>query len=76
VVATTTDSLGNGARDSVRVHLVTNLPPRCDILEPRQDGARLLLGASTELKARCVDPESGEELLPTWRTTESSSPLG
>jgi hypothetical protein len=76
VVATTTDSLGNAARDWVRVHLVTNLPPRCDILLPRQDGARLLLGAPTELKARCIDPESGEELLPTWHTTESPSPLG
>jgi PKD repeat protein len=76
VVATATDSLGNEARDSVRVHLVSNLPPRCDILEPRQDGARLLQGAPTELKARCVDPESGTELLPTWRTTGSSSPLG
>jgi PKD repeat protein len=76
VVATATDSLGNGARDVVRVHLVTNLPPRCDILQPRQDGARLLQGAPTELKARCVDPESGEEVSPTWRTTESPLPLG
>jgi hypothetical protein len=76
VVATTTDSLGNAARDSVRVHLVTNLPPRCDILLPRQDGVRLLQGATTELKARCVDPESGDEVLPTWHTTAASTPLG
>ncbi len=76
VVATATDSLGNQAQDSVRVHLVTNLPPRCEILQPREDGARLLQGGPTELKTRCVDPETGEELLPSWRTTAASAVLG
>jgi PKD repeat protein len=76
VVATATDSLGNRAQDSVRVHLVANLPPQCEILQPRQDGARLLQGGSTELKARCVDPETGEELHPTWHTTAAPAALG
>ncbi|HSP78202.1 MAG TPA: PKD domain-containing protein [Myxococcaceae bacterium] len=76
VVAQVTDSRGNQAQDSVCIHLVSNLPPRCDILHPREDGARLLLGASSRLEARCVDPETGAELLPTWRTTASTEPLG
>jgi PKD repeat protein len=76
VVATVTDSRGNQARDSVHVHLVTNLPPQCDIFWPRQDGARLLQGAPSELEAWCVDPETGQEPSPTWRTTAAFEPLG
>jgi hypothetical protein len=76
VVARVTDSLGNPARDSVRVHLVSNLPPRCDIRQPREDGARLLLDAPNRLEARCVDPETGAELPLLWRTSASAAPLG
>lgn len=76
VMATATDSRGTRALDSVRVHLVTNLPPRCTLLWPLQDDARLLQGAPSELEASCLDPETGQELPPTWRTSASAEPLG
>ncbi|MFP2932798.1 PKD domain-containing protein, partial [Pyxidicoccus sp. 3LG] len=75
VTARVVDGLGNSATDTVRVRLVTNLPPRCEIDAPL-DNARLLLGATSPLAGRCVDPETGRTLAPTWRTTATAAPLG
>ncbi|MCP3143758.1 PKD domain-containing protein [Pyxidicoccus xibeiensis] len=75
VTARVVDGRGNAATDSVRVLLVTNLPPRCEIDTP-VDNARLLLGASSPLRGRCLDPETGYTLMPTWRTSASPMPLG
>lgn len=76
VTARATDSLGHVAEDSVRVRLVTNLPPRCDITQPREDNARVLLRVSTRMEGACVDPETGALLEPTWRTSARAQPLG
>ncbi|MBJ6762068.1 hypothetical protein JGU66_14945 [Myxococcaceae bacterium JPH2] len=76
VVARVLDGSGHAATDSVRVRLVTNLPPQCDIALPREDGARLSPGSEQELKGRCVDPETGAVLAPTWTTTASPASLG
>ncbi len=76
VTASVRDSLGNQARDTVRVLLVSNLPPVCHISQPREDNARLALNAPSELEARCEDPETGTEPSPTWSTSASSAPLG
>jgi PKD repeat protein len=76
VTASVRDSLGSQARDSVRVLLVTNLPPTCDITQPREDNTRLALNASSLLEARCEDPETGAEVSPTWSTSVSPTPLG
>lgn len=75
VTARVVDGLGNAATDSVRVRLVTNLPPWCEIDAPLA-GARLLRGATSLLRGRCVDPETGATLAPTWATSASSTPLG
>ncbi|MBU8897600.1 hypothetical protein KRR26_18445 [Corallococcus sp. M34] len=76
VVARVVDGSGHAATDSVRVRLVTNLPPQCDIALPREDGARLSPGSKLELMGRCVDPETGAALAPTWTTSASLAPLG
>lgn len=75
VTARAVDGLGNAATDSVRVRLVTNLPPGCEVEAPL-DGARLLLGATSMLRGRCVDPETGATVEPTWSTSAASTPLG
>ncbi|WP_164020700.1 PKD domain-containing protein [Pyxidicoccus trucidator] len=74
VTARVVDGLGNAATDSVRIRLVTNLPPWCGIEAP-QESARLLLGASSALRGQCVDPETGESLPPVWSTSASPRPL-
>lgn len=76
VTARATDSMGHLAEDHVRVHLVTHLPPRCDITQPREDNARLLVGESSRLEGACVDPETGTLLEPTWMTSASAESLG
>ncbi len=76
VTARATDGQGHVAEDSVRVRLVTNLPPRCDISQPRDDNARLPLKESTRLEGTCVDPETGTPLEPTWMTSASAQALG
>jgi hypothetical protein len=75
VTARVVDGLGNPATDSMRVRLVTNLPPWCEIEAPL-DGARLPLGSASALRGRCVDPETGRTLEPTWSTSASPTPLG
>jgi plastocyanin len=75
VTARVVDGLGNAATDSVRIRLVTNLPPWCEIDAPLAS-ARLLRGASSTLRGRCVDPETGATVAPTWATSVSSTPLG
>ncbi|MBZ4422386.1 PKD domain-containing protein [Myxococcus sp. RHST-1-4] len=75
VTARAVDGLGNTATDSVRVRLVTNLPPWCEIEAPLDD-ARLLLGSASVLRARCVDPETGATPEPAWSTSASPTPLG
>ncbi len=77
ITASATDRLGLRTSDSVRVRLVTNLPPRCAISRPRDNGGRVLLGSATELEGVCVDPETGTRLAPTWTAGEAgSAPLG
>jgi hypothetical protein len=69
--------MGQRAGDSVQVRLVTNLPPRCTISRPREDGGRVLQGVATELEGLCVDPETGTRLEPTWTVGEAgAAPLG
>ncbi|NPC85294.1 PKD domain-containing protein, partial [Pyxidicoccus fallax] len=75
VTARAVDGLGHAATDSVRVRLVTNLPPWCEIEAPL-DGARLLKGTASVMRGRCVDPETGRTLAPTWTTSASPTPLG
>lgn len=75
VTAHVADGQGNTATDSVRIRLVTNLPPWCEIEVPL-DSARLLRGATSTLHGHCMDPETGTVLMPTWATSVSSTPLG
>ena len=75
VTARVVDGLGGAATDSVRVRLVTNLPPSCEVESPL-DGARLLRDSASTLRGRCVDPETGRTLEPTWATSASGTALG
>ncbi|MFP2913306.1 PKD domain-containing protein, partial [Pyxidicoccus sp. 3LFB2] len=75
VTARVVDARGNAATDSVRVRLVTNLPPWCGIEVPLES-ARLLRGATSALHGHCMDPETGESLQPVWSTSASPTPLG
>ncbi|HZI15518.1 MAG TPA: PKD domain-containing protein, partial [Myxococcus sp.] len=76
VTARAVDGRGNAAVDSVRVRLVGNLPPRCEIDTPHDDHTRLRRDVSSRLEGRCVDPETGAPAAVTWRTSASTSPLG
>ncbi|QSQ24682.1 PKD domain-containing protein [Pyxidicoccus parkwayensis] len=75
VTARVVDGLGNTATDGVRIQLVTNLPPWCEIEIPL-GGARLLRGAASTLHGHCMDPETGAALPPVWATSAASTPLG
>ncbi|WIG98458.1 hypothetical protein [Myxococcus sp. SDU36] len=76
VMARVVDGLGNTASDSVRVRLVTNLPPRCELELPSAENPRLLVGVPSQLRARCVDPETAQPVEPLWSTSASPAPLG
>jgi hypothetical protein len=76
VTARAVDGRGNAAVDTVRVRLVGNLPPRCEIDTPRDDATRLRRDVASPLAGRCVDPESGAPLAVTWHTSASPAALG
>lgn len=54
IVLTATDSEGATGSASVTIHVVTNLPPVCIITAP-DEGAAIVVGASTVFSADCVD---------------------
>ncbi|MFP2960159.1 hypothetical protein ACLEPN_20620 [Myxococcus sp. 1LA] len=76
VMARAVDGRGNAASDSVRVRLVTNLPPWCELEFPTSGHPRLLLSVPTRLRARCVDPETAQTVAPIWSTSAELTPLG
>ncbi|MBL0697082.1 PKD domain-containing protein [Comamonas sp. JC664] len=76
VTARVVDGLGNAAVDSVRVRLVTNLPPRCEMELPTRESPRLRQGVPSTLRATCVDPETERWLAPIWTTNVEPTPLG
>ncbi len=76
VTARVVDSQGYTAMDSVRVRLVNNLPPRCEMGLPTSERPRLRLGVPSPLRARCVDPETEQPLPPFWTTSAEPMPLG
>lgn len=76
VTARAVDGRGSAAVDSVRVRLVGNLPPRCEIDTPHDDHIRLRRDVASPLAGRCVDPETEAPLPVTWRTSASPTALG
>ncbi|AKQ65027.1 Glycoprotein gp2 [Myxococcus hansupus] len=76
VTARVVDGQGYAAVDSVRVRLVTNLPPRCEMELPTSESPRLRQGVPSTLRATCVDPETERWLAPIWTTNVEPTPLG
>ncbi|MHB8878604.1 MAG: PKD domain-containing protein [Myxococcaceae bacterium] len=76
VTARVTDGRGAVAAASVRVHLVSNLPPQCFIERPQRDGELIQQHQSFGLRGGCFDPETATALSPRWMTTAQPAPLG
>ncbi|MBI3185284.1 MAG: hypothetical protein HYZ28_24360 [Myxococcales bacterium] len=76
VTAQAIDSRGVAASDSVRVHVVSNLPPYCEITRPGQDGQVIQVNAPYNVRGSCFDPESNTPIPPEWRTSVQATPLG